>query len=401
MKLISTNAILEQQLKRLLDEYPFISIATAWASSDTEVFQSLVQHKERIVQAVIGTHFYQTHPDVLDQFVESSKVKFKLQPDGVFHPKVYLFWSNDAWEAVIGSPNLTVGALTKNSELSVLITSRDGSTNLKQDIAEVIDQYWSGAQTIDQNEADSYRKLWNLKTRELKKVADIYGDKATTKPAVHSQVMSMGWQDYLAEVKKDKYHGFKERLSLLEEIREYFQTYDHFNDMDLAVRKGIAGLPSKVTVIKNWPWFGSMKGAGTFAGLINSGNEAYSLALDEIPLEGDIGRRHYDAYIEQYLKAYPNGKDGLATATRLLAMKRPDVFLCVDAQNMRKLAADVGITRADKLNYEQYWEEVIVRLMQSPWWQSPEPSGLLERKAWHARAAMLDAIFYEERAKKE
>lgn len=400
MKLISTNTELRKQLKRLVEKYPHIAIATAWASADTEVFDALVRHKVKIVKAVIGTHFYQTHPDVLDKFVGSKKVKFILQPNGVFHPKVYLFWSSEAWEVVIGSPNLTVGALTKNSELSVLITSSDGHTALRQEIADVIAGHWSEAKTVLRSEADNYRKLWKLKTRDLEKIADIFGNRASTKPAAQSKVMPMEWKDYLAEVKKDKVHGFKDRLALVKEIREYFQTYNHFNDMDLNVRKGIAGLPSKSKAIKNCAWFGSMKGAGAFAGQINAGNEAYSLALDEIPLTGEIRREHYDRFIAQYLEAYPNGRDGLATATRLLAMKRPDVFLCVDAKNKRKLAEDVGIVRADQLDYERYWEEVVVRLMQSPWWQSPKPSDPLEREAWNARAAMLDAIFYEEKAKK-
>ncbi|WP_175722292.1 phospholipase D family protein [Burkholderia ambifaria] len=401
MKLISTNAELAKQLKRLIGKYPHIAIATAWASADTDVFKALVRHEEKIAKAVIGTHFYQTHPDVLDQFVGSSRVKFILQPDGVFHPKVYIFWEGDTWEVIIGSPNLTVGALTKNSELSVLITSNDGRNALKQEIEDVIGNHWAQAETLRQAEADSYRKLWKLKKRELSKVADIYGERLTTKPAVQSKVMSMEWDDYLAEVKKDKTHGFKERLALLKEVREYFQTYAHFNDMDLGVRKGIAGLPSKGKAIKNWAWFGSMKGAMTYSGQINAGNPAYSLALDRIPLVGEVTKKHYDAYIAQYLKAYQNGKDGLATATRLLAMKRPDVFLCVDAKNKTKLAKDVGMTRADRLDYDRYWEEVVLRLNQSPWWQSPEPSDPIEQEAWHARAAMLDAIFYEEKAKKK
>lgn len=358
-----------------------------------------MRHKERLVRAVIGTHFYQTHPDVLDQFVGSNSVKFILQPDGVFHPKVYLFWNNETWEVVIGSPNLTVGALTKNSELSVLITSGDGQPALKQEISEVITGHWELAKTVLQAEADSYRKLWKLKARDLKKMADVFGDRPTSKPAVQSKVMSMEWGDYLAEVKKDKTHGFKERLALLKEVRGYFQTYAHFNDMDLDVRKGIAGLPSKGKVIKNWAWFGSMKGAMTYSGQINAGNPAYSLALDRIPLVGEVTKKHYDAYIARYLKAYQNGKDGLATATRLLAMKRPDVFLCVDAKNKTKLAKDVGVIRADRLDYDRYWEEVVLRLKQSPWWQSPEPSDPVEKETWHARAAMLDAIFYEEKAK--
>jgi len=53
-----------------------------------------------------------------------------------------------------------------------------------------------------------------------------------------------------------------------------------------------------------------------------------------------------------------------------------------------------------QLDYKRYWEEVVERLMQSPCWQSPEPTDPSEREAWRARAAMLDAIFYEEKAKK-
>lgn len=358
-----------------------------------------VQHENRIVRTVIGTHFYQTHPDVLDQFVDSTKVKFILQPDGVFHPKVYLFWSPEAWEVIIGSPNLTVGALSKNFELSVLITSNDGQAELKQEITDVIKGYWDEASTVGQAEADNYRRLWGLKTRDLKKVADLFGEKPATKPAVQSKVLPMDWASYLAEVKKDKIHGFKERLALINVISQHFKNNEHFNDMPLDVRKGIAGLPNKV--IKNWGWFGSMKGAMTFGGLINKEHEAFSLALDEIPLTGQVTKRHYDSYIAEYLKAYPNGWDGLATATRLLAVKRPDVFLCVDAQNKRKLAEDVGIVRADQLDYERYWDEVVLRLMESPWWQSPEPSDPTEKAVWNARAAMLDAIFYEEKKGKK
>lgn len=395
MELISTNGGLRKNLRRLIKDYPYISIATAWASADTDVFKTLVKYEKRIVRAVIGTHFYQTHPDVLDRFVGSSKVKFILQPSGVFHPKAYLFWGRDDWEVIVGSPNLTAGALNKNSELSVLITSDDGKSDLKQEVADVIQGYWTEARSITKVEADNYRRLWELKKRDLKKIEDIFGDKPTTKPAVKSQVMSMDWSKYIAEVKKDKFHGFERRLELLEVFREHFENYEHFNDMPPDIRKAIAGLPNRM--IKNWGWFGSMKGAMTFGGLINKGNSALSLALDEIPHKGDVNKKHYDAYIIRYLSAFPSGRDGLATATRLLAMKRPDVFLCVDAQNKRKLAEDVGIIRTDQLDYERYWDEVVLRLVASPWWQSPEPLSPSEKAVWHARAAMLDAIFYEEK----
>jgi HKD family nuclease len=393
MKVISTNAELNRQLLRLIGRYPKVAFATAWASAGTDVFSELVKNEDRIVGAAIGTHFYQTHPDVLDQFVGSSKVKFMLQPSGVFHPKAYLFWSADAWELIVGSANLTTGALTKNSELSVLISSDDAAPGLRNEFLEVIKGYVKDAVTIKQEEADRYRRIWKLKKRDLDVVADMFGDEPARKPSVDSEVMSMDWAGYFAKVKEDQIHGFQERLELLEVVAGYFSAHPSFNDMPLPVRKGIAGLPNEE--IPRWAWFGSMKGAMTFGGLINKEHKAFSLALDEIPARGDVTKKHYDAYIAQYLKAFPNGRDGIATSTRLLAMKRPDVFLCVDAQNKRRLGKDIGIKRMDILDYERYWEEVVLRIMQTPWWRSDEPKEPVERAVWRARSAMLDAIFYE------
>ena len=88
MKLITTNSGLRTNLVRLIKKYPNVAFAVAWASAGTDVFNELKKNKSNIHKAVIGTHFYQTHPDVLDVFVDSEKVKFMLQPKGVFHPKV-------------------------------------------------------------------------------------------------------------------------------------------------------------------------------------------------------------------------------------------------------------------------------------------------------------------------
>lgn len=84
MKLISTNAALKSNLLRLIKKYDHISFGTAWASAGTDVFAELKKAKAKITTGVIGIHFYQTDPDVLDEFVDSSQVRFALQPEGVF-----------------------------------------------------------------------------------------------------------------------------------------------------------------------------------------------------------------------------------------------------------------------------------------------------------------------------
>ena len=63
MKLITTNADLRTNLSRLTKKYPNIAFAVAWASAGTEIFEKLSANRDRIHKAVIGTHFYQAHPD--------------------------------------------------------------------------------------------------------------------------------------------------------------------------------------------------------------------------------------------------------------------------------------------------------------------------------------------------
>lgn len=57
--------------------------------------------------------------------------------------------------------------------------------------------------------------------------------------------------------------------------------------------------------------------------------------------------------------------------------------------------------RPNRLDYERYWTEVVERLQESPWWNFPMPKNRKEAKAWKARAAMLDALFYEKSNKEE
>jgi HKD family nuclease len=393
VKLISTTKALKSNLLRLIRKYDNISFGTAWASAGTDVFVELMKAKTKITRGVIGTHFYQTHPDVLDEFVDVSQVRFVLQPEGVFHPKVFAFWTSKTWEVLIGSANLTAGAIKANTELSILITHQDRTPELLKEVLDIVKGY--EGRTIRQVDADNYRRIWDTKARIREKLEGSYGGKPASKAEVESDVMTMDWPTFYAAIQKDATHGFQDRLDMLAQVASQFANVTHFNDIPKQERLGIAGLRSKT--IKNSEWFGSMTGAGKFYKHMNASESAFSIALDAIPSIGHVTKEHYDSFIQEFIGGFPNGGHGLGTATRLLSMKRPDIFLCVDGRNKRKLAKDVGILRADKLDYARYWTEVVSRLHEAPWWNSPQPTDSNEAKAWHARAAMLDAIFYEAR----
>ncbi|MFW9594971.1 MAG: phospholipase D family protein [Macromonas sp.] len=392
MNLITTNSDLRTNLSRLIRKYKNISFAVAWASAGTEIFRELIANQNRIHKAVIGTHFYQTHPDVLDEFSASKEVRFILQTKGVFHPKIYIFWDEGHWEILMGSANLTAGALTNNTEAMILISDSDQSaSSLKENVIALIDSYWEEADSVSKANAVSYRALWAKQQPALRRLSGQYGQTSKSKAPVHSTVMAMSWVDFLSCVKQDPHHGFEERCNLLDLARDAFITTNHFKDMELGLRKTIAGLPTDFN--KYWGWFGSMRGAGYYHQAVNNNNPYISEALDEIPIQGPVSRKHYEAYIEKFLQAFPNGRDGVAIASRLLALKRPDYFVCLDSKNKKKLCEDFGIKDAN-MNYERYWEEIIERITDSAWWNEATPKNASDIRVWKGRAAMLDAIFY-------
>jgi hypothetical protein len=162
--------------------------------------------------------------------------------------------------------------------------------------------------------------------------------------------------------------------------------------MDLGLRKTVAGLPNDFN--DHWGWFGSMKGAGCFHQAVIENNPHLSAALDLIPLDGGVTREHYNSYVKEFIKAFPDGRHGVGVASRLLALKRPDYFVCLDSKNKAQLCKDFDIKQTG-MTYERYWDDVVCRIVDSVWWREPKPTDRKAIRVWLGRAAMLDAIFYQ------
>jgi hypothetical protein len=44
---------------------------------------------------------------------------------------------------------------------------------------------------------------------------------------------------------------------------------------------------------------------------------------------------------------------------------------------------------------ENYWERIILPIMQTEWWGSPMPDDEIEARIWRGRAALLDVVYYD------
>jgi len=177
-----------------------------------------------------------------------------------------------------------------------------------------------------------------------------------------------------------------------------FETKGSLSHMSKPERQGVGGFAPEGDV--PWGWFGSMFGAGVFKKLVNANSPSLSRALDGIPMRGEVRRDDYLQFIEAYVGAYPGRRrHGLATATRLLAMKRPDYFVCFDSENRDGLCKAFGI-KLGHHDYERYWGSVIERILISEWWMSPRPAGTRARAIWDGRAAFLDSLYYKPKPRK-
>jgi hypothetical protein len=206
------------------------------------------------------------------------------------------------------------------------------------------------------------------------------------------------WKVFYQGVKRSSV--FQERLEMLSTAKSHFENTPHYSQMPDSVRGLIAGIHNTYNdefgTNPNWEVFGTMFAAGTFAGAINANNQHISNALDAIPLTGNVTEQNYNDYRAELLLGFPNGGCAIATVTRLLAMKRPDVFLCVNGENTATLRDVFAIPAVDLNNY---WQNVILRIQASHWWQTSEDDVLNasneELLTWKGRAAMFDVLVHQ------
>jgi hypothetical protein len=137
-----------------------------------------------------------------------------------------------------------------------------------------------------------------------------------------------------------------------------------------------------------------MRGSGRFGTRLHNKPSTLDAALDHIPLDGGVMQRAFGDF-----RANCNWDgSGVGNASRLLAMKRPDVFVCVPTENRTGIAAAFGFTASSLQTFEGYWE-FMQRIWRSPWRRSPRPVSPLERRIRNARVALLDSLYYDADAK--
>lgn len=401
------NSKAKKSIIDLLKKCDSYSVAVAWAGCGDVVSEMLAQRK-KINKVIIGTHFYQTNPTVLEDFEVAAAGKFRIFPPNnktLFHPKLYLFAIGDMRIAIIGSHNLTAPAFDgKNIELSVRVSwdvTKESDDPLG--IINFMEENFNSAEMPTGSFIEDYKRQHSLNRNKLSTLSEFYS-RPKQKTNTFADVMALNWDDYLSEVRSETFNSINLRLQILDCAKEIFLNRGSLFNSSLLERKAIAG-----TYVKNepalnnipWGWFGTMRGQGCFKSLIVNNSADLSDALDAIPRTGVVTASDYYSFVDYFKNAFvgQKRKGGVPTASRLLAMKRPDVFFCVNEENWQGVYenfdfSNKSINQKNSVNLDNYWEKIIGPIQTTSWWNSPAPTTENDRRIWRYRSALLDCIYY-------
>lgn len=391
------STTIARRLKLLIQKHDSISIAVAWGDL-TDVAEALIVNRAKFASVLFGLDFSATDPDLIDRLIDVPNAFVAKNRAGCFHPKIYYFQSGGKAEAIVGSANLTKGGLGGNLEASVHVRGAADEAFFGQ-VRNQLASYEHLHLPITKKLAACYRRQAEVAAKAPRPKSPVLPDEDQW-PRFNSPLATMSWEEFVKRVRRDKYHGFDKRIDLVREIQKMFARKGSFADLSDTEWKAVAGLlgAAEARTAKldgfEWGWFGSMNRATEFAKAVGLQAPSIAQAVDLIPRRGDITQAQFDQYVQTFKSALPTSTaaNPIGTATRLLAMKRPDFFVCVDAGNKPGLSKALAFRRT-MLNLDNYWHWVIEPIRQAPWYNAPRPSGP-DVEVWDARAAMLDAIYY-------
>ncbi len=394
MEIISDNKILISKFKKLIINCKHISILTAWATNKNPLSEVLYKNSNKFYKVIVGLKFYQTDPKFLNRYLKNQKIQYiKNDTSGVFHPKVYLFESDSKWHLFIGSSNFTQQGFGKNIEISLYQQSDNFNDLNYLKIKKVISEIWNDSSKMSKSEILEYSKIYNIQKTKVNSLSGKYEKNKRTKPIYKIPILNSTWKEYVKKIKKNeekwKIDG---RIELLNITKQYFIDKGELLYMNKNQRQEISGIGSNQNLM--YGSFGTMSARGFFKSYINNIVEhpILSKALNEIPLSGNISKVQYMNYIDKFNLVFTEANE-IAGATRLLTIKRPDVFVNLNSKNKDKLCGEFGISK--NIGFEEYWDSIICRIQDSDWWKNPRPKGKLELEIIDKRAAFLDSIYFE------
>jgi hypothetical protein len=258
-----------------------------------------------------------------------------------------------------------------------------------------VEEQWTHPCSFEPDDTwfDEYEKLYENRPHPPK-----MGAKKTRSPRIveKGDYLDLDWPEFVHLIRQQErrslrtgwtIHVFDHRdgsyLQEVEACQRAFVGEPSYSKMSEGDRKLVAGWGDRTS-----GYYGRMQGAGYFKNLTREHPAEIGKHLDKIPLSGEVTMAQARTYLSGIM-----GVHGVAlgAATRLLCMKRPDLFLPANNASLVNIALAFGRTP----NTVDKYLALVERIWAFPWFSAPKPKEASEQRIWNARVALLDAIFYD------
>ncbi|CAJ1226342.1 DUF3427 domain-containing protein [Lactiplantibacillus xiangfangensis] len=148
-------------------------------------------------------------PKAFQELLKLSKVEVKISNNKAFHAKGYVFdhEMGNYQSVIIGSSNMTSGALLKNYEWNIKFTSHDNGALTEKLISEV-EEEWTKAEPLTRHWIEQYRKLYDSVPRQRmdEELEDVSPKYAINKHVIEPNKMQNEALSSLADIRKAGAH---------------------------------------------------------------------------------------------------------------------------------------------------------------------------------------------------
>lgn len=357
MEVLKTSKEIGNEIYRCIEEYSNISFAVAWIKNN-KIYQKLLKNKDKIHFSTVGIDFAGTDVNVLKDFQNSNKVKI-YKGEYTFHPKIYVFYNRTKYKAIIGSANLTEGGMYNNDECAVLFTESDGV--LLDNVLEKLEDCFDKAKIITDGIIETYSKEYEaIKENNNSIVKRLEPTKQKIDEAPY---IDLKWGEVSEIIQQI---DFVDRSGMLNEIQEIFKKLDDsnikFENLELDERRMIIGNSKDIN--NKYRAFGGLASGGKAQQILLNQDDTKNTELrsiieelDKIELLNEDNMCHpvSETIVRNILKIVMGIEGcGISTVTRLLAVKRPDLFLCVNDGNQDSIKELFGFRISGKYEIDKY-----------------------------------------------
>jgi superfamily II DNA or RNA helicase/HKD family nuclease len=162
----------EKVLSTLLDELRtcesfFLSVAFITSGGVASLFGTLLDLNSKGIKGkiLVSEYLNFTEPEALRKLLQLSNVELKIATNSHFHSKGFLFTHKSYYTIIIGSSNITHGALTKNKEWNLKVSAHRDSELFKNTIIE-FENVFGQAQYVSPEYLEKYSYNTERKLRK-------------------------------------------------------------------------------------------------------------------------------------------------------------------------------------------------------------------------------------------